>query len=459
MSGALKWEQDNAGSCLLSLASDGVIDYSAGRMRPRLISALTVVSLIAGCAYTSTSTTTTTGVLGEPTVEIDPAIFLYDVPCAAVPGGMQSYVATFFDLGPVDWVQDDDNRIYPLQLPSSPPTRCSQPVRLAYAATGHQYVVAIDGYQQAPDELASTCSIKPHHATCVGEASSAPLAGGLCTSDSDCVLVGANPCQGTCEMQSLEVQGPGGTCEIVHEKGKNTPILVKACDYSSCASVPKACVGDVKRAPEGAGFCSRDADCFAAGCYGRCISQALQHKDSSGACAVVPDATISVCRYDPTPGDRHMVDPKTFASISPRWTSPPDEPCGVDDPAVPADYQTAEIFACGPLDDLGPMSPTGVRVEPAAAIVPPDSGELTCGVIARFEVKPTDPSLAAQGVSCSVDASVSYQGLVPAQEYGFTVEAYEGSEAAPSQAAWCVAKTVAGLIVHAVCDPLAPIEP
>jgi hypothetical protein len=75
-------------------------------------------------------------------IRVEPSAFLGDdVTCAAVPGAMQSYVAT-----PVD-VTDGK------ALPSSPPLACSATVQFRELVAGHKYRLEIDGYDVAATAL------------------------------------------------------------------------------------------------------------------------------------------------------------------------------------------------------------------------------------------------------------------------------------------------------------------
>jgi hypothetical protein len=81
------------------------------------------------------------------TVTVIPAFFQGQVPCSNNPGAMRSYVVTLTDT--------TDGR-HPFDLPSSPPTPCSQPVAFRYVISYHQYTAAIDGYARTVSELTSS---------------------------------------------------------------------------------------------------------------------------------------------------------------------------------------------------------------------------------------------------------------------------------------------------------------
>lgn len=74
---------------------------------------------------------------------VDASFFMGDVPCAALPGGMQSYVAHIYDVT----VQQ------PVALPASPPVSCSASVTFRQVVVGRRYRVKIDGYAMAPADL------------------------------------------------------------------------------------------------------------------------------------------------------------------------------------------------------------------------------------------------------------------------------------------------------------------
>ncbi|MFT3773050.1 MAG: hypothetical protein QM820_47315 [Minicystis sp.] len=344
---------------------------------------LALYVLAAGCdALTDTSTdTSTTTLVGQPIVELDPAEFLDatpDVLCAKVPGAMQSYVVTFFDLGP----KTDDGLPaagYPVTLSSSDPTPCSQRVAFTNGVPAHRYVAAVDGYEEDASTLQGVCSQKPAYAQCIS----------------------------------------------------------------------------VGKAPLGGGLCETDADCFANGCYGRC--RALPKQELMGATCqtVIVDSKtvpVNVCDYTAVQGDRHMVKKGSFAPVTPRWTSPENEPCGWVDPPTPAQYERAEIRPCAPLTDSKETSPsvTGIRVIPDECAQP---DVYPSASIASFTVAPADSGKAGGACKPGKDA-VYTQGVEPGKAYVFTVEAQKTGDTMPTLTAKCFATAVKGVTVQAKCDPL-----
>ena len=109
---------------------------------------------VASCAAT-TDTTASTAVV--PTaLTVDPATFLGDVVCGKQPGALKSYVATLTEIpktGPK------------IDLASSRPTPCSQAVSFRYVIEGHEYTVAVHGYDTPASDLVP----------CGGEASGSPI--------------------------------------------------------------------------------------------------------------------------------------------------------------------------------------------------------------------------------------------------------------------------------------------
>jgi hypothetical protein len=114
-----------------------------------------------GCADTSTLPTT----IVHPTlVEVWPNQFLQGVPCLDAPGAMRSYVATVYDLGPVDedgdGVADEEvegdsslegdasESELGFALPSSGPVACTQPVGFGQVTPGNAYRAEIFGYDR-----------------------------------------------------------------------------------------------------------------------------------------------------------------------------------------------------------------------------------------------------------------------------------------------------------------------
>jgi hypothetical protein len=212
----------------LSLASPRPIGYAAAKMRSSrsvgspvslVVAALRLGGLVglglaAGCTpLTDTTATTTSTAVGNPTVSVDPGAFLvgasagFSVPCTAQPGGMESYVATVTDLGPL--TADGTPGPYPIALPSSPPTACSQSLYFA-AAIDHHYEAVIDGYEEPASELVPVCSVAP------AGGANAPASGGACTTSSECFALG---CYGSClgpDATTPCAPGSAVPCECIY---------------------------------------------------------------------------------------------------------------------------------------------------------------------------------------------------------------------------------------------------
>ena len=204
-------------------------------MRPRrtgwlVLPALFALPFAAACVGTTdTGTTTSSTLVGQPIIEIDPATFLGATPgllCADVPGAMRSYVVTFNDLGPLDENGDPawQNQVV---LSSSDPTPCSQRVAFTNGVAGHRYTAEIDGYEQDAHSLVAMCSDPPPYAACIGTGK-APLGAGLCETDSDCFAQG---CYGRCRPLPKQEKQPDGSCKTVTENGATVPVNV--CDYTT----------------------------------------------------------------------------------------------------------------------------------------------------------------------------------------------------------------------------------
>jgi hypothetical protein len=91
--------------------------------------------LVASC---SSTTDTTLTVVSVPTsLTVDPSSFLGPVVCSNQPGALKSYVATLSEITVGKPA---------VELASSPPIPCSQPMSFRYVLSGHSYILAIDGY-------------------------------------------------------------------------------------------------------------------------------------------------------------------------------------------------------------------------------------------------------------------------------------------------------------------------
>jgi hypothetical protein len=400
----------------LSLASEPPIGYFAARMRPRppgrLALPIALLVLVAGCTATTDTTLTAAAAAAaaQPILEIDPAEFLSvtpDLVCADLPGGMRSYVVTFIDLGP-DTADGASASGYPLALPSSAASPCSQRVAFSNGVVGHRYIADVDGYEEAAADLVGVCSSTPPYAACLGTGK-APIGAGLCHDSTECLQHG---CYGVCTAsprQSLN----NGVCETVAEKS-----------------------------------CTKNDDCDTGVC------------EKTGLCQ-----QAKVCLYTAVQGDRHQVHAGTLAAVTPRWRSRASEPCGWLSPSAPGPYERGEIRPCAPLVDSNETTPTatGIKVLPAGtlgslACVASDGDGGTTGQITKFDVVPGQAGLFPKlGVACAADKSALFeQGVLADQSYTFTVSAY--ADAGPAVAtALCFATAQQGLIVLAKCDPLVPV--
>jgi hypothetical protein len=124
-----------------------------------------------GLLACSSSAGTTTAIVRPQLLSVLPEDFLGRVPCspdfgsvgeggASGDGGgvaapvaagelaAKSYVATLTDI-----TAAADGSVAPFVLPSSPPTRCTQPVTFAYLVTYHFYVAHIEAYTENAEEL------------------------------------------------------------------------------------------------------------------------------------------------------------------------------------------------------------------------------------------------------------------------------------------------------------------
>ncbi len=102
------------------------------------------LALLLGASCSATTDTTTISADVPTSLTLHPARFVGDVVCSNQPGALKSYVATLTEIpknGPS------------IQLASSPPTPCSQPVSFRYVREGREYTVAVDGYDAPASAL------------------------------------------------------------------------------------------------------------------------------------------------------------------------------------------------------------------------------------------------------------------------------------------------------------------
>lgn len=376
----------------LSLASPPAIGYFAAKMRSRrsvgILASLALAALVTldgGCTpVPDTTTSSTSTAVGNPTVSVDPDAFLTGVPCTGQLGGMESYVATITDVGPLSPDGTAAPYPYPIALPSSPPTACSQSVYFA-AAVGHHYEAVIDGYEEPVSQLAPVCSVSPN---------------------------------------------------------------------------------DGAQAPASGGACTRDLDCSTLGCFGRCLRE-----DATTPCLPQKDPLHPApcgCLYTPALGDRHMLAPGTANPVTPRWTTPANQPCGYRTTDVAVPYTNIGLKPCDPLVDGKPGSPTGLEILTQSAL-----GTYGCAASATVSVvvgmidvlldgqtptlldtvacgKPYEyPKCAGEAPPCA--------GLAPNAPFAFVLGGYKKGELTPSFKASCAGTTVKGLITTATCDPFVPM--
>lgn len=399
----------------LSLASAGSIGYSAARMRVRrsgwfvLTAGLVWLSCLAGAALpvlgvgcsdvTDTTTDTTTAAAGRPVIEIDPFEFLIVTPglvCADVPGGMRSYVVTFIDLGP----ETDDGAPapgYPITLPSSDPTSCSQRVAFINGVIGHRYLADVDGYEEEPTALLGVCSTAPPYATCIS-LGKAPLGAGTCEDATECVRHG---CYGQCIPQPQQKLNDG-VCETQYTVVDNTRVTV---DVNVCVYSPV---------------------------------QGDRHMVHASSYAPATPRWTS-----PANEPCGWLDPAAPGA----YERVPISPC-----AALLDSKEMTPSATGirvvPTATLGTLS---------CLVTDADAG--TTGTVTTFDVELEKPLglVLKKDVACKADESVLFeQGVTPGTEYVFKVTAYTGSSTSttPTAEARCFATAQKGVIVQAKCDPL-----
>jgi hypothetical protein len=95
-------------------------------------------------------------VIEHPTlIEVNPEEFLGRVPCLAAEGAMRRYVATVFDVSPLDDETGaagaggaDDGPVEDFALPSSGPTPCTAPIATAFVVPGRHYAAQVDAFDR-----------------------------------------------------------------------------------------------------------------------------------------------------------------------------------------------------------------------------------------------------------------------------------------------------------------------
>lgn len=359
----------------------------------------------AGCESLTESTSTLIVGTGDPVVELDPSEFLktcapdpggacFEVPvqCAALPGAMQSYVVTFVDQGPLT----DAGAGFPLTLPSSPPTPCSQRVGFTNGIAGHRYMAHVDGYEQAAKDIVPACSVKAAYGTCADGTSVAPLGNGTCTSNSDCY---ANGCYGRCTSTAKQVfDKTVGVCVT----DNTNPGMVNVCDYQQ-APGERHMVEPGKWTPV-----------------------TPRWSTPSG----------SPCGY------QNLVTVSAYERIA----ISPCEP--LEDRGSSAGAVTGIVVK--PASTLGPYGcyeGTGSTAVGTVTKFDVDPDE-TSGIAPK------------KGIDCKTAGDVTFtQGVAAGQEVYFRVLAYDPAHLTPTLRATCVATAGEGIVVTAKCVPLTPIVP
>ena len=125
-----------------------------------------------------------------------------------------------------------------------------------------------------------------------------------------------------------------------------------------------------------------------------------------------------------------------------------------DHPVVAAQYTTVFVRHCAPLVSHAPPGGTGISVGIDDAMLAPLS--LACGSttgqIARYRVSIDGSTSAPLEAAC--DQRVTFLSLTPGSGYHFTLEAFEPGATTPTWATHCFRTALDGAIVHAACDPL-----
>ncbi|HEX7668965.1 MAG TPA: hypothetical protein VF395_05260 [Polyangiaceae bacterium] len=107
-----------------------------------------------GCSQTGTSTT----LIPETALMVDPSQFLGKVTCGSGPDAMHSFVATVVDVSgfqhsiSIPTTTRLEGGLATLALPSSGPTSCFQSVLFERIVVGRQYAAEIDGYDRSDIE-------------------------------------------------------------------------------------------------------------------------------------------------------------------------------------------------------------------------------------------------------------------------------------------------------------------
>jgi hypothetical protein len=113
------------------------------RVEIALAPLLVFVFTALGCETTTDTSALTASSTSVTSIFVDPSFFMGDLPCAAVPGAMQSYVAHIYDVTGEQAVA----------LPASPPISCAASVTFRQIGVGRKYRIKIDGYDIAPSAL------------------------------------------------------------------------------------------------------------------------------------------------------------------------------------------------------------------------------------------------------------------------------------------------------------------
>lgn len=113
------------------------------RVEPALAPLLVFVFAAFACETSTDTSTLGTSSSAVTSIFVDPSFFMGEMPCAAVPGAMQSYVAHIYDV----------TTAQPIALPASPPISCAAGVTFQQVVVGRKYRIKIDGYDVAPSKL------------------------------------------------------------------------------------------------------------------------------------------------------------------------------------------------------------------------------------------------------------------------------------------------------------------
>ncbi len=282
-----------------------------------------------------------------------------------------------------------------------------------------------------------------------------------------------------CSQRVTYTQGIIGHRYVADVDGYEQPAaeIVPVCSVRPAYAV---CADESTKAPLGNGTCTTDSDCFANGCYGRCIETRRTAFDTAnGACLndnTKEPLTVKACDYQSAAGDRHVVQKGAWTPVSPRWTTPSGSPCGYRNLTPVGAFEQFSVGPCEPLEDRGSDVVTGIVVKPLETLgslgcyvetqIPDPNADggvplitVSTGTITKLDVVPTDPKIQPEkGLDCTtLDQVVFTTGIAPGTEYTFTVFGYDATHLSPTYRSTCVASALDGVEVVAKCVPLTPI--